>query len=82
MKDLPLHSVGNDEVLEAVKEICSVTSVVNYLNLWFEGIMINIRNGDHFLYIDIKDILKLPTTLQVGAVQAQVFKPVSMSTCK
>ncbi len=25
LKDLPLHSVGNDEVLEAVKEICSVT---------------------------------------------------------
>ncbi len=70
MKDLPLHSVGSDEVLEAVKEICSVTSVVNYLNLWFEGKMTNIRNGGHFLYIDVKDIPKLPATLQVGAVQA------------
>ncbi len=82
LKDLPLHSVGNDEVLEAVKKICSVTSVVNYSNLWFEGKMTNIRNGHHFLYVDIKDIPKLPTTLQVSAVQAHVFKPVSMSNCK
>ncbi len=82
LKDLPLHSVGNDEVLEAVKEICSVTSVVKYSNLWFEGKMTNIRNKDCFLYVDVKDIPKLPATLQVGAVQAWVFKPVSMSMCK
>ncbi len=82
LKDLPLHSVGNEEVLESVHDICTVTSTVNYSNLWFEGKMTNIQNGDQFFYADVKDVSKLPTTIQVGAHQARVFKPVSISTCK
>ncbi len=82
LKDLPLHSVGNEEVLESVCDSCTVTSMVNYSNLWFEGKMTNIRNSDRFFYADVKDVSKLPTTIQVGAHLARVFKPVSMSTCK
>lgn len=83
LKDLPLHSIGNEEVLEAMKEVCSVTFAVNYSNLWFDGKITNIQNGDCFLYVDVKDVPKLPSTLQVGtSKQARVFKPVGMLTCK
>ncbi len=82
MKDLPLYSMGNEEVLEAMKEVCSVTLAVNYSNLWFNGKMTNIWNGNHFLYVDAKDVPKLPNTLQVGTVQARIFKPIGMLTCK
>ena len=36
-KDLPLHTVSNLEVLDAVKEICEPTSEVSYCNVWFNG---------------------------------------------
>ena len=74
--------MGNEEVLEAMKEVCSVTLAVNYSNLWFNGKMTNIWNGNCFLYVDAKDVPKLPNTLQVGSVQARIFKPIGMLTCK
>ncbi len=33
LKDLPLHTVSNLEVLEAVKEVCEPTSEVSYCNV-------------------------------------------------
>ncbi len=82
LKDLLLHSVWNDEVLDSMKEICSVTSPVNYSNLWHKGKVTNICNGDRFLYVYVQDVLKLPQTVQIGGYQSWVFKPESMSTCK
>ncbi len=32
-KDLPLHSMSNEDVLEVVKEYCKVSSEVKYANL-------------------------------------------------
>ncbi len=37
IKDLPLHSVGNEDMLEEVKKVCKVTSIVHYANLWYNG---------------------------------------------
>ena len=33
LKDLPLHSVSNEEVLEAVKQLCPIQSEVKYSNI-------------------------------------------------
>ncbi len=80
--DLPLHSIGNEEVLHALNDVCHVISTVNYTNVWLNGKLTSIWNGDRFTYVDAQDIVKLPDTLPVGDHVAQIFKPVSMSTCK
>ena len=46
IKDLPLHSMDNETVLEGLYHMCEVTSLVNYSNLWFKGKVMSIRNGD------------------------------------
>ncbi len=45
-KDLPLHSISNEDVLDIVKEHCPVTSEVKYANLWHNGKITGIWNGD------------------------------------
>ena len=42
LKDLPLYSVSNEDILETVKEHCKVASEVRYANLWYEGKMTSI----------------------------------------
>ena len=37
LKDLLLHSVSNEQVLESLKTVCQVESEVCYSNVWFEG---------------------------------------------
>ncbi len=37
LKDLPLHSVSNEQVLESLKAVCQVESEAHYSNVWFEG---------------------------------------------
>ncbi len=56
LKDLPLHSVSNEDVLEAIRNICHVTLLVKYANVWYDGKLTNIRNGDRFVYILVSDI--------------------------
>ncbi len=82
LKDLPLHSVGNEDVLEVMHGLYTVTSPVNYSNLWFEGKVTSICNGDCYLYIAQHDVSKLPDHVDIGGCQAGVFKPVSISHCK
>ena len=60
LKDLPLHSISNEEVLEALKEICPVQSEVWYSNIWHDGKPTSIRNGNQFVYIALSDMAKLP----------------------
>ncbi len=60
LKDLPLHSMGNEDVLESVKEHCEVLSMVNYSNVWHNGCITNICNGDRFVYIAATDLDKVP----------------------
>ena len=82
LKDLPLHSISNEEVLEAMKEECQVQLEIRYANVWYEGYLTGIRNGDRYCYVANSDLSKLPEVLQVGDHQARVFKPVALSMCK
>ncbi len=69
-KDLPLHAVSNTEVLDVVKEFCEPSSEVSYCNVWFNGRLANIHNGDCFCYIETDSLDKIPDTLQVGQFHA------------
>ncbi len=75
LKDLPLHAVDNELVLEAVRPLATVLSPVNYLNVWYNRKMTNICNGNHFVYIEAKDVNTFPSSLQIGEYVARVFKP-------
>ena len=77
-----MHSVSNEDVLEALKTVCEVQSEVQYANIWFEGQLINIRNGDCFVYIDLNDLSKFEEFFSVGKHRAYVFKPKMHSNCK
>ncbi len=70
VKDLPLHAVSNIEVLDALKEVCVPTSEVNYCNVWFNGQLTNICNGDQFCYVESDSLDKVTDTVQVGQFQA------------
>ena len=70
LKDLPLHSVGNKDVLESVKEYCEVLLIVNYSNIWYNGCLTNIYNGDRFVYIAATDLDKVPDQIDVGEYRA------------
>ena len=37
LKDLPLHSIGNEDVLDLLHEAYTVTSPVKYANIWLNG---------------------------------------------
>ena len=75
IRDLSLHAVDNEEVLDALKDICDVLSPVNYSNVFHNGQMTNICNGDRFVYIELSDMPKVPDIITVGEYQARVFKP-------
>ena len=82
LKDLPLHSISNEQVLEAIKEICPVQSEVQYSNVWHDGKPTTICNGDCFAYVVVSDVEKIPSSLEVSGVVSCVFKPVALSKCK
>ena len=73
---------SNIEVLDAIKEVCEPASEVSYCNVWFNGCLTNIRNGDHFCYIESDVLEKIPEALQVGEYHTCVFKPRAQITCK
>ena len=70
LKDLLLHSVSNEQVLEALKEVCPVQSEVHYSNVWHDGKPTTIRNGNRFAYVAAQDVGKVSTTLKVSGVMA------------
>ena len=82
LKDLPLHAVSNSEVLEALCEVIEVESEVSYCNVWYEGRLTNIQNGDRLVYIEATEISKLADFLQVGEYCARVFKLKNFTVCK
>ncbi len=82
LKDLPLHTIDNSQVLEAVSTICAISSEILYSTLWHEGEPTSIRNGDHFFYVTEHDAECFPDTVDIGDVQAQVFKPRALAKCK
>ena len=79
---MPLHSVSNQDVLDAVKAHCPVHSEVKHSNIWCNGKITNIQNGDWFLYILQTDLVKLPDLLDVLTYRARVFKHLAMTKCK
>ncbi len=79
LKDLPLHCVDNEDVLDSLCKVCKVNSTVKYSNLWYNGKAINIRNGDRYVCVYSLQISKLLEVIHVGDYPAQVFKPVAMS---
>ena len=82
LKDLPLHSVSNEDVLEAIRDICHVTSLVKYANVWYDGKLTNIRNGNRFVYVLVSDIWSIPDTLLIRDHSLRIFKPAALSSCK
>ncbi len=71
IKDLPLHSVLNQDVLDVVKAFYPPQSDFKYSNIWFNGKVTSIHNGDHFLYVAQSDLSKLlPEVLEVGSAKA------------
>ena len=46
VKDLPLHEVTNEDVLEAVKQVAPVMLMIKYANIWIDGRHTHLRNGD------------------------------------
>ncbi len=82
LHDLPLHAVDNKDVLESLKEHCEVLLMVNYSNVWHNGKMTNIRNGDWFVYIAADDVSKISDYLDIGEYRVCVFKPKAVMTCK
>ncbi len=81
MKDLPLHAVDNEDVLDALKEYCDVQSEVLYSNIWHNNKLTNIRNGDHFAYISQQDLMSIPDHITVGEYHSRVFKPKAQIMC-
>ncbi len=82
IKDLPLHSVGNEDVLEEVKKVCKVTSIVCYANLWYNGQATAIQNGDQYLYVEATSLDKMPEVLHVREYAGHIFKPAALSKCR
>ena len=82
IKDLPLHAVDNEDILEVVKEHCEVQSAVAYANIWYNGHLMNIQNGNRFVYILQQDLPDLPDHVQVSDYQGCIFKPKAETMCK
>ncbi len=72
IRDLSLHVVDNEEVLSVIHPLCSVLSLVSYSNVWYNGKMTNICNGDRFLYVEESDLDKLPELLQISEYTASL----------
>ncbi len=82
LRDLPLHDVGNEDVLEALHELCTVLSTISYSNIWHNGQLTNICNGDRFVYIDAVDLPKILDVIDVGEYRAHVVHPKAISVCR
>ena len=80
--DLPLHSISNEEVLDAMKKVCSVVSPVFYANLWYNSCATNIHNGDRYVYVDAATANRIPDQLDVGKHVSRVVKPATLSPRK
>ncbi len=81
VKDLPLHEVSNEAVLEAVKQIAPVASPVKYSNIWIDGHCTHLRNCDRFFYVAVEEVDKFPRSLLVGDIKARILKPVVYARC-
>ncbi len=82
LKDLLLHSISNKDVLDALKQHCTVASEVKYSNLWHDGRLTGVHTGDRFVYVSSTEVSKLPNLLDVLTYKARVIKPPHMSQCK
>ncbi len=81
-KDLPLHSVENEDVLEALKDFCDIQSKVLYAYVWHNGHLINICNRDQFAYVLQQDISAVPDHIEIGSYRGWIFKPKAQTECK
>ncbi len=59
-----------------------VNEKLKYSNIWTDGKVTSIRNGDRFVYVPLQDAQKLPAQIEVKGLKAKVFKPVSITRCK
>ncbi len=69
-------------MLDAVKAVCSVTSVVFYANVWYNGQATNIWNGDRYFYADSAMVNKIPDLLPVGKYVSHMIRPAALAHCK
>ncbi len=66
LKDLPLHCVDNEDVLDSLQKVCKVNSTVKYSNLWYNSKAMNIRNGDRYVYVNSLQVGKLLEVIHMG----------------
>ncbi len=79
IKDLPLHEVTNEDVLTAVKQVASVSSLVKYANIWVDRCCTHLCNGDRFFYVPEDEVSKFGRSIMIQDMKARVFKPVIFS---
>ncbi len=82
LRDLPLHTVDNSDILDALSDNFTVTSEVQYSTIWHNGKPTSIRNGDRYVYMHEDTVAKLPDTLKVGEYTARIFKPPALTRCR
>ena len=81
IRDLPLHEVDNDQVLEAMHILCTVHSEVLYGTVWHEGQPTSIWNGDQFIYVSEDAVPSLPDSVEIAGLRRRVIKPAAMRWC-
>ncbi len=81
IRDLPLHEVANDEVLQALKEFTDVASPVKHCNIWIDGRQTYLWNSDRFVYILEGNVKDLPPSFSIREMKAWIFKPVAYAKC-
>ncbi len=81
IRDIPLHEIANDKVLQALKEFTEEASLVKYCNIWIDGRQTHLQNGDRFVYIPEGSIKDLPPSFSIKEMKACIFKPVTYAKC-
>ncbi len=81
VKDLPLHEVTNEDVLEAVKQVAPIMSKIKYANIWIDGRHTHLRNGNWFFYVAEEEVTKFSKSLLICDIKARVIMPVVYSQC-
>ncbi len=72
LKDLPLHEVGNDQVLKDLKKILDldIKTTVKYCNIYVDGCHTYLCNGDKFVYVSNQSVSKLDKSVSICGYEA------------
>ncbi len=82
VRDLPLHTIDNEQVLAALSQTHTVKLEIFYSTVWHEGSPTSICNGDRYFYVSEKTAAALPEKIEIGGVFGRIFKLVTLSHCQ